>query len=111
LTTPRSTPDRLADPIPTSWQRLPALSGIAFAVLLVVGFLISGGDTPDYTAGDREWTNWAEDNELASAIGALLTLLAGLVSLPFAATIRGSGVRRPPFAALRNSRESPSRAP
>jgi len=57
-------------------------------VLLVVGFLISGGDTPDYTAADQEWTNWANGNELKSRIGALLTLLAGFVFLHFAGTIR-----------------------
>jgi hypothetical protein len=47
----------------TSWQRLLALSGIAFAVLLVAGFFLSGGGTPDYTAADQEWTTWAENNE------------------------------------------------
>jgi succinate dehydrogenase/fumarate reductase cytochrome b subunit len=78
----------LADPSPTPWQRLPALSGIAFAVLLVVGFFLSGGDTPDYTAADQEWTNWAENNELKSRIGAFLTLIAGFVFLHFAGTIR-----------------------
>jgi hypothetical protein len=40
-----------------------ALSGIAFAVLLVAGFFLSGGGTPDYTAADQEWTTWAENNE------------------------------------------------
>ena len=65
-----------------------ALSGIAFAVLLVVGFFLSGGDTPDYTAADQEWTNWAENNELRSRIGAFLTLIAGFVFLHFAGTIR-----------------------
>jgi hypothetical protein len=50
MTTPRTTSDRSAEALPTSWQRLLALSGIAFAVLLVVGFFLSGGDTPDYTA-------------------------------------------------------------
>jgi hypothetical protein len=58
LTTPRTTSARSPDALPTSLQRLLALSGIAFAVLLVVGFLISGGDTPDYTAADQEWTDW-----------------------------------------------------
>jgi hypothetical protein len=57
-------------------------------VLLVVGFLISGGDTPDYTAADQEWTSWADDNELKGRVGALLTLLAGFVFLHFAGTIR-----------------------
>jgi hypothetical protein len=67
-----------------------------------VGFLISGGDTPDYTATDQEWTNWAENNELKGRIGAFLTLIAGFVFLHFAgttrsvlgsaeATVRGSG--------------------
>jgi len=69
-------------------ERLLALSGVAFAVLLVVGFLISGGDTPDYTAPDHDWTNWADDNELKGRIGAFLTLLAGFAFLHFAGTIR-----------------------
>jgi succinate dehydrogenase/fumarate reductase cytochrome b subunit len=88
MTTPRTTSDRSAEALPTSWQRLLALSGIAFAVLLVVGFFLSGGDTPDYTAADQEWTNWAENNELKSRIGAFLTLIAGFVFLHFAGTIR-----------------------
>jgi hypothetical protein len=41
-------------------ERLLALSGVAFAVLLVVGFLISGGNTPGYAADDREWMRWAD---------------------------------------------------
>ena len=57
-------------------------------MLLVVGFFLSGGDTPDYTAADQEWTNWAENNELKSRIGAFLTLIAGFVFLHFAGTIR-----------------------
>src|SRR5215210_5941689 len=88
MTTPRTTSDRSADALPTSWQRLLALSGIPFAVLLVVGFFLSGGDTPNYTAADQEWTNWAAENELKSRIGALLILLAGFVFLHFAGMIR-----------------------
>jgi len=88
MTTPRTTSDRSADALPTSWQRLLALSGIPFAVLLVVGFFLSGGDTPNYTAADQEWTNWADENELKSRIAAFLTLIAGIVFLHFAGTIR-----------------------
>jgi succinate dehydrogenase/fumarate reductase cytochrome b subunit len=88
MATPRTTADRSADALPTSWQRLLALSGIAFAVLLVVGFFLSGANTPDYTAADQEWTNWADDNELRSRIGGFLTLIAGFVFLHFAGTIR-----------------------
>ena len=89
MTTARTTSDRPADAVPKSWQRLLALSGIAFAVLFVVGFLISGSDAPDYSAADRVWTNWADTNEVKGRIGALLTLLAAFAFLPFAAMIRG----------------------
>jgi hypothetical protein len=64
------------DPLPP-WQRLLALSGVAFAVLLVFGWFLSGGDGPDYTASDEDWTDWADDNRSRSGIGAFLVLLAG----------------------------------
>ena len=76
------------DTLPTSWQRLLALSGVAFAVLFVVAWFISGGNTPDYTAADQDWTTWADDNQWKSRIGGFLILLAGFVFLHFAATIR-----------------------
>jgi hypothetical protein len=69
-------------------ERLLALSGGAFAVLLVVGFLISGGNTPDYAADDQKWMRWADGNEIKSRIGAFLALLAGLAGLHFMATVR-----------------------
>ena len=68
--------------------RVLALSGIAFAVLLVLGWFLSGGDTPDYTAADEVWIDWAESNRSRSGIGAFLILLAGFVFLHFAGTIR-----------------------
>jgi hypothetical protein len=77
------------DPLPP-WQRLLALSGVAFAVLLVFGWFLSGGDAPDYTATDEDWTNWAGDNRLRSGIGAFLVLLAGIALLHFAGTIRSA---------------------
>lgn len=76
------------DGLPPSWQRLLALSGVAFAVLFVVGWFASGGDAPDYTAADQDWTDWAEDNRWRSRIGAFVMLLAGFVFLHFAGTIR-----------------------
>jgi hypothetical protein len=82
--------NRPADAPATSSQRLLALSGIAFAVLLIFGFFLSGGDAPDYTAADQQWMNWAQDNALKSRIGALLTLIAGLVFLHFAGIIRSA---------------------
>ena len=74
--------------LPTFWQRLPALSGVAFAALLMAGFFMSGGDAPDYMAADQKWRNWAENNESKSRIGAFLILIAGFVFLHFAGTIR-----------------------
>jgi hypothetical protein len=58
-----------SDVVPLSWQRLLALSGVAFGVLFVVGWFASGGDAPDYAAADQEWTEWADDNEWRSRIG------------------------------------------
>ena len=80
--------DRSSDALSLSWQRLLALSGVVFGVLFVVGWFASGGDAPDYGASDQEWTNWADDNQWKSRIGAFAMLLAGFVFLHFAATIR-----------------------
>ena len=74
--------------LPLSWQRLLALSGVAFAALFLVGWFASGGDAPDYGASDQDWTSWASDNQWKSRIGAFAMLLAGFVFLHFAATIR-----------------------
>jgi hypothetical protein len=63
------------DTLPPSWQRLLALSGVAFAVLFVVGWFASGHDAPDYAAADREWTEWADDNQWKSRIGVRAMLL------------------------------------
>jgi hypothetical protein len=76
------------DALPPSWHRLLALSGVAFALLLIVGWFLSGGDAPDYTATDELWTDWAAANRLTSGIGAFLILLAGFALLHFAGTIR-----------------------
>jgi hypothetical protein len=87
LSTPTPS-DRSADALPTSWQRLLALSGVAFVVLLVLGWFLSGGNAPDYTAADQDWTTWADDNQWKSRVGGFLILLAGFVFLHFAGTIR-----------------------
>ena len=76
------------EPLPSTWQRLLALSGVAFAVLFLIGWFASGGDAPDYGAADEAWTNWADDNQWKSRIGAFAMLLAGFVFLHFAGTIR-----------------------
>ena len=83
----------------TLFQRLLALSGFAFAVLLVLSWFLSGGDAPDYTASDEDWTTWAGGNRYRSGIGASLILLGGVAFLHFAATIEArSRVRGRRFA-------------
>ena len=76
------------DALPSTWQRLLALSGTVFGVLFLVGWFASGGDAPDYAAADQEWTDWAGDNKWRSRIGAFAMLLAGFAFLHFAGTIR-----------------------
>ena len=78
------------DAPPAASQRLLALSGVVFAVLFLIGWFASGGDTPDYRAADQDWTEWAEDSQWRSRVGAVAMLLAGFVFLHFAATIRGA---------------------
>jgi hypothetical protein len=89
---PEPTRSTSSDPstgaVPGTWQRLLALSGVAFAVLLVLGWFLSGGDAPDYAAADEDWTDWAEDNRSKSGVGAFLTLLAGFAFLHFAGEVR-----------------------
>jgi hypothetical protein len=85
---PQSASDPSRRVAPPSWQRLLALSGIAFAVLFVLGWFFSGGDAPDYTAADQAWRDWADDNQSKSGIGGFLTLLAGFAFLHFTAIIR-----------------------
>ena len=77
-----------ADPFPPSWQRMLALSGAVFAVLFLVGFVISGIDTPAYEASDQTWKSWATDNESNSGLSVLLTLLAGFAFVHFAGSLR-----------------------
>jgi hypothetical protein len=76
------------DAPPAPGQRLLALSGVVFAVLFLIGWFASGGDAPDYGAADQEWTEWADENQWRSRIGAFAMLLAGFVFLHFVGTIR-----------------------
>ena len=104
--------DRSTDALPPSWQRMLALSGVVFAVLFVVAWFASGGNTPDYAAADQEWTEWADDNRWKSRIGGFLILLAGFVFLHFAGTIRGVlGSAEATVRGSCNSRGSRSRVP
>lgn len=70
------------------WQRLLALSGVAFALLFVVGWFTNGGLTPHYSEPDQAWVKWAHDNQWNGRISAFLMLLAGFVFLHFMGAIR-----------------------
>jgi hypothetical protein len=76
------------DVLPASRQRLLARSGVVFAILFLIGWFASGGDTPDYSAADQAWTTWADDNQWRSRIGAFSMLVAGFLFLRFAGTLR-----------------------
>ena len=105
-------PEAAADALPPRWQRLLALSGVAFAALFVVGWFTNGGLTPHYNEPDQEWTKWATDNQWNSRISAFLMLLAGFVFLHFMGTIRTcSGMQSPRLASLGNLPASPSAVP
>jgi hypothetical protein len=65
-----------------------ALSGAVFAVLLILAWFLSGGDAPDYTAPDEDWTTWADDNRARSGVAGFLILLAGVAFLHFAGSVR-----------------------
>ena len=63
-------------------------SGVASRCSFIIGWFASGGDAPDYGASDQAWTDWADDNQWKSRIGAVAMLLAGFVFLHFAGMIR-----------------------
>lgn len=59
-----SVPDtRPADPVSPTVQRLVALSGIFFTVLIVLSILFLGDEPPDYDEPVAKWTAWAKDND------------------------------------------------
>ena len=78
------------DPVPSTVQRLVAASGIAFALLFLISFLISGGETPDDGAPIAEWSEFARDNEDNARIGALVFALATYNFLLFLGYLRAA---------------------
>jgi hypothetical protein len=80
-------PDAVTDE--ARWQRLLALSGVAFVPLFLVGWFVSGGVTPHYGAADQDWVNWAHDNQWKGRISAFAMLLAAFVFLYFMSVVRG----------------------
>jgi hypothetical protein len=69
------------------WQRLLALSGVAFVPLFLVGWFASGGVTPHYSASNQDWVNWAHDNKWNGRISAFAMLVAAFIFLYFLSAI------------------------
>jgi succinate dehydrogenase/fumarate reductase cytochrome b subunit len=78
------------DARPSAWERLLALSGVAFAALFLVGWFTNGGLTPHYDEPNEAWTNWARDNQWNSRVSGFMMVLAGFVFLHFIGTIRSA---------------------
>ncbi len=90
-TRPAPTPHTAAaatDAVPSRWQRLLSLSGMAFAVPFLIGWFASAGVTPHYSASDQDWTNWARDARWNGRISGFAMLIAGFLFLHYLGAIR-----------------------
>jgi len=76
------------DAVASRWQRVLALSGIAFAVPFLIGWFASAGVTPHYTASDQDWTNWAHDGKWNGRISGFAMLVAAFFFLHYLGAVR-----------------------
>jgi hypothetical protein len=75
------------------WQRLLALSGVAFAVPFLIGWFASAGVTPHYSASDQDWTDWAHDSKWNGRVSGFAMLVAAFLFAAMGfATLMASGV-------------------
>jgi hypothetical protein len=81
---------RTTDPVPLGTQRLVATAGIGFAILLIVSFVLAGGETPDFNAAVSKWTEFAKDNHDNARIGALVMAFAAYEFLWFLGFLRAA---------------------
>ena len=71
------------------WQRLLALSGLAFAPLFVVGWLMSSvSNAPNYVAADQTWIKWAHDDHSKGRVSSFALVLAAFVFIYFLGALR-----------------------
>src|ERR1051325_3334512 len=81
--------DKAVEALGSRWQRLLALSGMAFAPLFVVGWLTSSvADAPDYTAADQKWIKWAHDDHIKGRVSSFALVLATFVFVYFLGAFR-----------------------
>jgi hypothetical protein len=86
-TTPGATAPN-SDPIPVGLQKLTALAGVGFVLLVLAVFMLSGDSTPDRDAPLAEWTTYAKDNQDGTRIAALLVALAAYEFVFFLGLLR-----------------------
>lgn len=67
---------------------LAPLTGALFVVLVVVGFVALGGDTPDGDASASKVVSFYKDDETKQIIAAVLVAFSVIPLLAFAATLR-----------------------
>ena len=81
-------PDAATD---SSWQRLLALSGVAFAPLFVIGWLSSAvADSPNYVADEQKWIKWANHDHIKGRISSFALVLAAFAFIYFLGALRSS---------------------
>jgi hypothetical protein len=72
---------------PARDQRWPAIAGIVFVPLFVVGWLVSTGGVPDSDAPLADWVDWMTDSGSGAMalLSAYLLILAAIAFVVFAA--------------------------
>jgi hypothetical protein len=82
-------PEAASDASP--WQRLLALSGVAFAPLFVVGWLTSAvTNAPNYVESDQKWIKWAHDDHIKGRVSSFALVLAVFVFIYFLGDLRSA---------------------
>ena len=79
-----------ADPVPSAVQKLVALSGIGFAVLMVVSIILAGDSSPSFDDPVGDWSTWAEDNKDNVRLGSLAFAFATYEFILFLAVLRST---------------------
>jgi hypothetical protein len=70
------------------WPRFAPLTGIVFVVLLVIGFIPVGGETPDLDDPASKIVSFYHDNQGKEIAAVILVALAALFLALFAVTLR-----------------------
>ena len=78
-------------PTRSRWQRLLALSGVAFAPLFVVGWLASAvSDSPNYIAAEQKWIKWAHHDHIKGRVSSFALVLAAFAFIYFLGALRSA---------------------